>query len=79
MKNLLVVYHSQTGGTLQMARAAADAAGLEDGVAVRLLHAADAGPDDILAADGLVFATPENLGSMAGMLKDFFEIGRAHV
>ena len=73
MKNLLVVYHSQTGGTLQMARAAADAAGLEDGVAVRLLHAADAGPDDILAADGLVFATPENLGSMAGMLKDFFD------
>lgn len=73
MKTLLIVYHTQTGGTLQMARAAADAAGAEAGVAVHLLKAAEAGADDVLAADGFIFATPENLASMAGMLKDFFD------
>ena len=33
----------------------------EPAVTTRLLHARDAGPDDLLAADGYVFATPENL------------------
>lgn len=73
MKTLLIVYHTHTGGTLQMARAAADAAGAEPGVAVRLCKAADAVADDVLAADGFLFATPENLAGMAGMLKDFFD------
>ena len=45
----------------------------EEGVNVRLLHAAQAGPDDVLAADGLVFATPENLAAISGQLKDFFD------
>lgn len=73
MKTLLIVYHTHTGGTLQMARAAADAASAEPGVAVRLCKAADAVADDVLAADGFLFATPENLAGMAGMLKDFFD------
>jgi len=73
VKTLLIVYHTHTGGTLQMARAAADAAGAEPGVAVRLCKAADAVADDVLAADGFLFATPENLAGMAGMLKDFFD------
>lgn len=73
MKTLLIVYHTHTGGTLQMARAAADAASAEPGVAVRLRKAADAVADDVLAADGFLFATPENLAGMAGMLKDFFD------
>lgn len=72
-RSLLVVYHTMTGGTLQMARAAADAAAGEPGVAVRLLHARDAGAGDVLAADGLVFATPENLAAMSGLMKDFFD------
>ena len=40
---------------------------------MRLLHAAQAGPHDVLAADGYVFATPENLAAMSGQLKDFFD------
>ncbi len=40
---------------------------------VRLLHARDAGPGDVLAADGYVFATPENLAAISGQLKDFFD------
>jgi len=73
MKRILVVYHSLTGGSLQMARAAAEGAGAEQEVATRLLHASEAGLADVLAADAYIFVTPENLGSMAGLLKDFFD------
>lgn len=72
-KTLLIVYHSMTGGTRQMAEAAQAGATAEGGVAVRLLHAAHAGPDDVLAADGYIFATPENLAAISGQLKDFFD------
>lgn len=72
-KTLLIVYHSMTGGTAQMAQAAADGAGEEAGVQVRLLRAPEAHPDDVLAADGYLFATPENLAAMAGLMKDFFD------
>jgi multimeric flavodoxin WrbA len=73
MKTLLIVYHSMTGGTLQMAQAAAAGARLEAGVAVLLRQAAEARAEDVLAADGYIFATPENLAGMSGMLKDFFD------
>lgn len=72
-KQLLVVYHSLTGGTTQMVEAACAGADAEDGVQVRVLRAALAGVDDVLGADGYVFATPENLASMSGQLKDFFD------
>ncbi|MCM2348190.1 MAG: NAD(P)H-dependent oxidoreductase [Acidovorax soli] len=72
-KTLLIVYHSLTGGTRQMAEAARAGAAAEAGCEVRLLHAAQAGPADVLAAQGYVFATPENLAAMSGQLKDFFD------
>ena len=73
-KTLLIVYHSMTGGTRQMAEAARDGAAAEgQGVQVRLLHACEAGPDDVLSADGYLFATPENLAAISGQLKDFFD------
>jgi multimeric flavodoxin WrbA len=70
---LLIVVHSNTGGTLQMAQAAADAAAAEPGVSLRLLHAAAAQSADVLAAQGYIFATPETLAAMAGLMKDFFD------
>jgi multimeric flavodoxin WrbA len=73
MKTLLIVWHSRTGGTRQMAEAAAGGAGGEADVQVRLLSAAEARPDDVLSADGFIFATPENLAAMAGVMKDFFD------
>lgn len=72
-KSLLIVYHTMTGGTLQMARAAAAGAAQEAGVVVTMLSASESGPAHALAADGFIFATPENLASMAGGLKDFFD------
>ncbi|MCB1896579.1 MAG: NAD(P)H-dependent oxidoreductase [Zoogloeaceae bacterium] len=73
MTTLLIVYHSMTGGTRQLAEAAAAGARTERNATVRLLHAADAGPDDVLNADGYVFATPENLAAISGRMKDFFD------
>ncbi|WP_213956240.1 MULTISPECIES: flavodoxin family protein [unclassified Variovorax] len=72
-KTLLIVYHSMTGGSEQMAHAAAQGAREESGVRVRLLRASEAGPEDVLAADAYLFATPENLAAMAGLMKDFFD------
>ena len=72
-KTLLIVYHSLTGGTEQMARAAADGAGSASGVRVNLSRARETAPAAVLEADGYLFATPENLASMAGLMKDFFD------
>ena len=73
MKTLLIVFHSRTGGTRQMAEAARDGAGQEPDVQVRLLNAAEAQGWDVLAADGYIFATPENLAALAGQMKEFFD------
>jgi multimeric flavodoxin WrbA len=73
MKKLLIVFHSMTGGTYQMAQAAASGAAAEPDAAVNLIHAAEAGPNELLEADGYIFATPENLAMMSGVMKDFFD------
>jgi multimeric flavodoxin WrbA len=73
VKSVLIVYHSTTGGTLQMAAAAAAGARRETAVKVRLEAAAAAGPQELLEADGYVFACPENLAAMSGVMKDFFD------
>jgi len=73
MKTLLIVWHSRTGGARQMAEAAETAAASEAGVAVRRLAAETAGPEDLLAADGYLFVAPENLASLSGAMKEFFD------
>jgi multimeric flavodoxin WrbA len=62
-----------TGGTRQMAEAAAEGARREENVAVVLKPAPEASPDDLLAADGYIFACPENLAAIAGAMKAFFD------
>jgi multimeric flavodoxin WrbA len=73
MKTLLIVYHSMTGGTLQMAQAAATGARSEPALRVSLLRAEDAQASDVLDAGGYMFAAPENLAAMSGKMKDFFD------
>ena len=73
MKSLLIVYYSRTGGTKQMAEAATRGASSEPQVMVRSVPAPETQPADLLQADGVIFATPENLASMAGPMKDFFD------
>jgi flavodoxin len=71
MKRLLIIWHSRTGGSEAMAQAAADAAAGE--VTVTLIRAEDASATDLLTGDGFLFACPENLASMSGAMKDFFD------
>ena len=42
-------------------------------VEVDCLEAGTAGPTEVLAADAYAFVAPENLASMAGRMKDFFD------
>lgn len=71
MLELLIVYHSRTGGSRQMAEAAAGAARAEAGCTLR--KAEDAGPDDLLRAQGYLFCGPENLAALSGAMKEFFD------
>ena len=73
MKTLLIVVHSRTGGTQQMAEAAATGARREAGATVRLEAAGTAGAQALLESDGYIFACPENLAAMSGVMKDFFD------
>jgi NAD(P)H-dependent FMN reductase len=73
VKQLLIVYHSYTCGTRQMAQAAAQGAAREPTVAVKLTTAAETDAESMLKADGYLFACPENLAAMSGQMKDFFD------
>jgi multimeric flavodoxin WrbA len=73
VKTLLIVYHSMTGGTQQMVDSAAGAARASGTVGVKVQRAAQTEAADVLAADGYLFATPENLAAVSGQMKDFFD------
>ena len=68
---LLIVWHSRTGAARAMAAAALSGAQGEG--AARLIAAAGAGPDDLLEAAGYLFVCPENLATMSGAMKEFFD------
>lgn len=65
---LLIVWHSRTGASEAMARAAAEGAG--DAL---LLRADAVSAEALLAAGGYLFVCPENLASMSGLMKEMFD------
>lgn len=71
MKRLLIIYHSQSGATAALARAAARGAAEEASVECRLLRAADADASDLLEADAVLFGASENFGYLSGGMLDF--------
>lgn len=73
MKKLLIVWHSMTGGSAALARAAFEGTGNEAEVEARMLHAGGTHPHDMLGADGYIFAFPENLAAISGVMKAFFD------
>lgn len=74
-KRLLVVAHAPSPNTRRMRDAILEGARAPeiDGVEARALGAFETQSADIVAADGVVLLTPENLGYMSGALKDFFD------
>lgn len=67
--HLLIAWHSRTGASEAMARAAFSGA-IES---ARLLRADEVEPDHLLAAAGYLFVCPENLASMSGLMKEMFD------
>lgn len=74
-KHLLIVFHSQSGTTSQMAEAVIAGARDEavDNVEVRVRSALEADAEDLLWCDGFLLGTPENFGYMSGAMKYFLD------
>jgi len=66
---LLIVWHSRTGASEAMAKAAARGGG----EAARLMQAGEVQAGDLIAAAGYIFSCPENLASMSGEMKEMFD------
>ena len=66
---LLIAWHSRTGASEAMARAAAEGAGDR----ARLMRADEVTPESLLDAGGYLFVCPENLASMSGLMKEMFD------
>lgn len=72
-KKILVIYHSQ-GGTMEiMANHLTKGAEKETNIEVIMKKAADANVADLLTCSGIAIGSPEYFGTMAGMIKDFFD------
>lgn len=72
MKNLLIVYHSQSGNTEKLAQACLRGAQKEN-VSIRFKNAFDTSFEDVIWCHGILIGTPENFGYMSGAIKDFFD------
>ena len=66
---LLIAWHSRTGGSEALARAAAEGTG----AAAKRARAEDVTPDMLLEADGYLFIGPENLAALSGAMKEMFD------
>lgn len=73
MKQLLIIWHSMTGGSEALARAAFAGGEADAEIEALLLHADDATAEHMLAADGYIFVFPENLAAISGVMKAFFD------
>ena len=74
-KKLLIIGHVPSPNTQVLRDAVVRGAKHEDieDVSVEALNPFEATADHVLAADGVIFGTTENLGYMSGALKDFFD------
>jgi multimeric flavodoxin WrbA len=75
MKHLLVIAHAPSPNTQRLRDAVLEGAmeAGEETVHVSWIAPLEAGPEDVLKADGIILGTTENLGYMSGALKDFFD------
>ena len=72
-RRLLVIVHAPSPNTQRLFQAVLAGARDSEGIEVVARNPFEAGPEDVLAADGIILGTTENLGYMSGALKDFFD------
>lgn len=74
-KRLLVVAHAPSPNTQKLVDAVLRGARHPDISSVEVVYKPplDTEPEDVLAADGIILGTTENLAYMAGAMKDFFD------
>ncbi len=72
-KDILIVYHSQGGTMASLAQRFARGAAREEEVEVTLRRAGEASLNDLLRCRAIAIGSPEYFGTMAGMIKDFFD------
>lgn len=72
MKTLLIVSHTPSANTRQLTDWVAAGSG-EASVKIELCEPLKTGPQQVLAADGVILGTTENFGYMSGAMKDFFD------
>mmetsp|Transcript_24608 Transcript_24608/g.82378 ORF Transcript_24608/g.82378 Transcript_24608/m.82378 type:complete len:242 (+) Transcript_24608:99-824(+) len=75
---VLIVWHSRTGMAEQLARALergarAAADEMEEDLVIDFRRASSVQVDDLLHAQGFLFCAPENLASLSGAMKEFFD------
>jgi multimeric flavodoxin WrbA len=70
---LLIVYHSQSGASFELAVAARRGARREPATRLCWRRAWDAGMSDLESCDGVLLVAAENSGSLAGGMKDFLD------
>lgn len=68
-KRLVIIWHSRTGASEALARAAADGAG----AGAELLRAEEVTAQHLLGAAGYIFVGPENLGALSGQMKEMLD------
>ncbi len=75
MKTLLIVAHAVSPNLRRLLAALRGGAktGSENQVRILSLSPFETEPQHVLAADGILLLTPENLAYMSGALKDFFD------
>ena len=67
-RNLLVVAHVPSPNTKRLFDAVLAGAGESNGVTIVGKSPFQAGPDELMAADGIILGTPENLVYMSGAI-----------
>ena len=74
-KSLLIIAHAPSPNTTALAEAARRGATHRDAgnVSTRLVSPFDVTADDLMAIDGMLLGTTENIGYMAGATKDMFD------
>lgn len=79
-RRLLIVWHSRTGAARQLAEQAHQGArqiltelGEAGRIDVQRMECTQVREADLLQADAYLFCAPENLGSLSGAMKEFFD------